>query len=116
MRIIIITLIIGLFSSCQPKELPTIITIDEDSFVAKFSHMTTKTEMEQIAKAFAEKAGELDFSRCSFFENGNLQKLSIVVKAPDGKYGATSAGIVGLQYGYYGFYWGPGGFGVGSIK
>jgi hypothetical protein len=116
MRNIIFILILGLFSSCQPKELPTIITSDEDSFVAKFSHMTTKTEMEQVAKAVAENGGELDFSRCSFYDNGKLQKLSIAIKAPNGSSGATGADIVGLQYGYYGFYWGTGGFGVGPIK
>jgi hypothetical protein len=117
MRVFFISMIATCLFSCQPKELPTMVIDKDEMFVAKFSHMTTKAEMENTVKLVEQKGGTLDISRCKFFDSGKLQILNITVKEPSGNAGSTKADIVPLQYGYYGFEWqSDGQFGVGSIN
>jgi hypothetical protein len=103
MRILLMTLVAIFLASCQPKNLPTVVIISGEQITAKFSHMTTKAEIEAVAKKIAFTGGELDYSQSIFFDDGKLRTLILTIKSPLGKVGSTKADLTGLQYGYVGF-------------
>jgi hypothetical protein len=83
----------------------------------KFSHQTTKSEMEKIAADLSVVGIKLDFQKSTFFEDGKLRDLNIWVTCPNGNEGKTAAPLTNLQYNYYGFRYdknGPVGFQIGS--
>ena len=41
---------IVLWFGCKPKDLPTVADLNGDRITVKFSHQSTKAEMEQIAR------------------------------------------------------------------
>jgi hypothetical protein len=109
MRVFVLTSLLTFMISCQPKDLPTVIDIKENAFTVKFSHMTTKSEIEDVAKKVAFTGGELDYSQSSFFDDGKLKTLKLTLKSPLGHVGTTRSELMGLQYGYVGFSFGPDG-------
>lgn len=114
-------LLIALFviSGCQPKELPSILTIQGDHIVCKVSHMTTKTEMDDFTRKLAAINVRLDLTGTTYLKDGKLQNLQFVVSLPNGMIGTAATDIVGLQYRYYGFEYNPRGnpsFKTGSFE
>lgn len=106
--LISICLITLLFSSCQPKDLPTILDIHEDYAAVKISHMTTKSELELIKSKLSSTANiQFEFNQSDFFENGNIQSLKMSIVTPEGAKGSGSADLMTLQYKYYGFEYNP---------
>jgi len=103
MKNIFIFFLIISFTSCQPKELPTILEQVEGFTVMKVSHQTSKAELTSMAKKLAEQGIDIDFSKSEFFEDGKLRNLKLAVKTPDGNSGVTSADQVTLQFKYFGF-------------
>jgi hypothetical protein len=105
-------------TSCQPKELPTVLEQADGYALMKVSHQTTQTEFSAMAKKLAEQGIEIDFSKSEFFEDGKLRNLKLAVKTPDGNSGATTADQVTLQFEYFGFLYQKGGdvsFQIGNI-
>ena len=114
-------LFIALFiiSGCQPKELPSILTIHGDHIVCKVSHMTSKTEIDDFTRKLAAINVRLDLAGTTYLKDGKLQNLKFVVSLPNGMIGTAAADIVGLQYRYYGFEYNPKGspsFKTGSFE
>lgn len=95
------------FSACQPKNLPTVMTIQGDHIVCKVSHQTTQTELVDFTKKLLEKNIVLDLTGTQYLEEGTLKQLQFAVMLPDGTIGTAAADIVGLQYRYYGFEFNP---------
>jgi hypothetical protein len=95
---------IGLFLvTCTPKELPTVLQLNDGDVIMKVSHQTSEEELKTIQKQLLTIQITIDFSTSEFFENGMLRKLNLVVMTPDSHVGKTSADIVNLQYKYFGF-------------
>lgn len=114
-------LFVGLLaiSGCQPKALPTVLTIKGDHIVCKVSHQTTQSELAEFTQKLADMQVKLDLSGTTYLEDDRLQKLQFVVSLPNGMIGTAAADIVGLQYRYYGFEYNPEGnpsFKTGSIE
>jgi len=103
MKNILILSLLFLFSSCQPKDLPTVLTQSEGYALMKISHETTKKELTEMAQKLTEQGIKIDFSSSEFFEDGKLRSLKLGVETPDGNRGSTSADLVVLQFNYYGF-------------
>ncbi len=94
-------------SACQPKNLPTVMTIQGDHIVCKVSHQTTQSELTAFTKKLLEKNIVLDLTGTQYLEGGTLKQLQFAVMFPDGTIGTAAADIVGLQYRYYGFEFNP---------
>ena len=92
---------------CQPKELPSVLTIDGEHIVFKVSHQTTKTELDSFTRELLAKNIVLDLSGTTYLKEGTLQQLKFAVMLADGTIGTKSADLVGLQYRYYGFEYNP---------
>ncbi len=103
-RILTFCTIAFLISSCQPKNLPTISDIHSDYAEVKISHMTTKTELNEIKTKLKTISNiDLIYDQSQFFEDGKIQNLKIGVIMPDGTEGSGSADLLNLQFKYYGF-------------
>ena len=95
---------IVLWFGCKPKDLPTVADLNGDRITVKFSHQSTKAEMEQIARDLQEKYTiNMDFSKSIFFDDGKLRELDLNIFIVGGSGGHTRALLTNLQYKYYGF-------------
>lgn len=92
-----------LFTSCQPKSLPTIINFDENKIVVKLSHESTKKEIQEIIELLSGYNAILNTESSEFFEDGKLRDLNLRLTLPNGKGGALSAKLTNIQFNYYGF-------------
>lgn len=94
----------GLLSGCMPKELPTVWENGDEIVVAKFSHQTTRAEVEDVAAALRDDYG-IFFSTdgSTYFEDDKLRDLVLVITLPNGTVARTNAPLSKLQYAYYGF-------------
>lgn len=89
---------------CQPKELPTIISITDSGAIVKFSHQTTRSEMTTASNELKSKYNvDVDYKGSTYFEDGKLRVLNVAVRLADGSGGKTKADLAKLQYAYYGF-------------
>lgn len=95
-------MVLLLLHSCQPKELPTLTEINDKIVSVKLSHQTTKNELESIASQVSKYNIKMDYSGSTFFEDGKLRILSLIVTTPT-QSGRTNADLMGLQYRYIGF-------------
>ena len=102
-NVYILFLMIFTLLSCRPKELPTVMEINDERVTLKLSHQSLKSELEQYASKIAAMDFVMDFSSSEFFEDGKLRRLSLKVQCPDGSIGSTTADGVTLQFNYYGF-------------
>lgn len=104
-----------LLFSCQPKSLPTYFEIDGNYAMLKVSHQTTKSEMSDIKTSLQNIGIDFDYDGTSFFDNGKLQKLNLLVTLPNGKVGSLTADAVNLQFKYYGFIFNAERFKIGEM-
>jgi hypothetical protein len=70
----------------------------------RLSHMTTRVELENLATELKEKYNTtMDYSGSTFFEDGKIRDLNLVVSLPNKGGGNLHAPLTNLQYRYYGF-------------
>lgn len=103
MKNVLILFLIIFITSCQPKELPTILEQRDGFAMMKISHETVKDELSEMITKLATQDIVVDVKGTEFFENGHVKKLILTVIAPDGSKGVTKADIVALQFRYFGF-------------
>jgi superfamily I DNA and RNA helicase len=103
MKHFFISLIVLTLLSCQPKDLPTVFELSDETVLVKVSHQTTQSEMKTIAEQLKEKQFQMDFTGSEFYENDKLKNLKLIIITPQGNKGITKADIVALQFKYFGF-------------
>ena len=104
MKHLTLILLTVLLQACMPKDLPTNVSISDQQIKVKLSHLTTRTELEQITSDLKSQNILMEYSRSQFFENGKLKSLSLQVAGENGKpAGSTVADLMGIQFHYYGF-------------
>lgn len=109
-NLVILYLLSTLIISCAPKDLPTVVKVEDNYALVKMSHMTTETELESIKKQLRETADiEFNYSPSIFLEDGHLQQLVFQIKLPNGTRGTASADLMKLQFNYCGFMYNPDG-------
>lgn len=105
--------------ACNPKSLPTVFVQKNNYALLKVSHETSKDELQRIKEQLENQDITMDYSSSSFFDNGRLQILKLLVTTPEGHTGQTTADIVNLQFRYYGFKYDKDGapvFKIGEIQ
>lgn len=102
-RFIFIFVGLILFTSCQPKDLPTEFKADKDQSYAKISHMTTQKELQVMQDDLKRVGITFDFSNSMFFKDGKLKTLHLTVILDNGTIGKFSADLMLLQFHYHGF-------------
>jgi hypothetical protein len=103
MKLIFYTLLLLSLFSCQPKDLPTQLKADPDNSYLKVSHLTTNDELVKAKDDLKQVGISLNFDKSTFFENGNLRTLNLMVTLANGTGGKCTADLSKLQYTYYGF-------------
>jgi len=90
--------------ACSPKDLPTVADISEEHILIKCSHLTTKSEIEEITSKLAESHDlEFDCSNCKFNKEEKLEAFFASILQDGAKLASCSADLMALQYKYYGF-------------
>jgi uncharacterized protein YxeA len=102
-KILIFTLVILLYSACQPRELPSKISISETNVTLKVSHQSTKLELDNFKAQMIEKGFKVDFTGSEFDETGKITKLKYSITTPKGGGGSATVEFSKLKYNYYGF-------------
>ncbi len=104
MKYILLFIVLSLFA-CTPKSLPTVISITDEKVEVKLSYMSTKSDLEEIVTQLKDKEQiNLDYSKSTFFENGKLRDVALIVTLPSGKIGKASAMLAHIENQYFGFF------------
>jgi hypothetical protein len=115
-RFLSLMILLQIIVGCQPKELPTMIEINDKIVKVKLSHQTTKAELETISQQVVKYGVTMDYSSSTFFDDGKLRILSLLVTTPTHS-GKTNSDLMGIQYRYVGFEYDPINnlFGIGEM-
>jgi hypothetical protein len=115
-RFLFLMILLQMVCGCMPKELPTMTEINDKMIKVKLSHQTTKGELETISRQVANYGVRMEYGNSTFFEDGKLRILSLVVTTPTHS-GKTSSDLMGIQYRYVGFEYDPINnlFGIGEM-
>lgn len=115
-KLLLFMSIIVVYSSCKPKDLPTIKSVTQNEVIAKFSHMSTMADISEVAYLCLQNNIDFQYVGTEFYEDNRLKTLKIQVTLPNGQTGKMSADITNLQYKYYGFVYNSNGhFKVGQL-
>ena len=75
--------------------------ISDELAYLKIGTDITKSELTAIAEKFKEQKNiDVNFSKCTFDEDGKMKKLSLKVDCNDGSSGSTSASPLGTRVGF----------------
>lgn len=103
--------------SCEPKNLPTVMVLEENYALLKLSHQSTKKEMTEFSRDCSQSIGvSFDFTGSQFFEDGRLRSLKFQIRGPKGRGGRAAADLMNLQNSYVGFLFDLRGAGGAHIK
>ena len=99
-----IVIIAVIATTCSPKELPTIMKVDDNGFALFFSHMTTQKDMQYAKeKLFNTHGLTLDDSQSTYFDGGSLRILALDLNQGEKVVGRLNADLQKIQYSYYGY-------------
>lgn len=91
-------------TSCQPKELPTVMKVTKEQVLLKCSHQTTKDELLKFATITNRLHKlQIDFSETTYLDGGTIQNLKSSIIKGDKLLAKLNADLTSLQYKYYGY-------------
>jgi hypothetical protein len=101
--VLIFLLALITFCACQPRELPSKISVSDTNVTLKVSHQSTKAELDTFGMSLISKGYKVDFKGSEFDEDGKIKKLQYSITTPKGGGGSSTVEFSKLKYNYYGF-------------